>query len=35
MSVERGPITYALKMGEELKQVTNVKRSEEYGESYF
>jgi DUF1680 family protein len=35
ISVERGPITYALKMGEELKQVNNVKDPKEYGGSYF
>lgn len=34
MSVERGPVTYALKIGEELKRVDNVRDPKEYGESY-
>jgi DUF1680 family protein len=34
MSVERGPVTYALKIGEEFKRVNNVKDPKEYGESY-
>ncbi|SDF03192.1 beta-L-arabinofuranosidase domain-containing protein [Chitinophaga filiformis] len=35
MSVERGPITYALKIGEEIKKVTNDKDPIEYGGTYF
>ena len=34
MSVERGPITYALKIGEEFKQVVNEKDPVDYGNSY-
>ena len=34
MSVERGPITYALKIGEESKQVTNDIDPIDYGKSY-
>jgi hypothetical protein len=34
MSVQRGPIVYALKIGEDVKQVKNVKDSVEYGNSY-
>ncbi|WP_138989393.1 beta-L-arabinofuranosidase domain-containing protein [Larkinella sp. C7] len=34
VSVERGPITYALKMGEEVKKVKNDKDPIEYGDSY-
>lgn len=34
-SVERGPIVYALKMGEEVKRVENTKDSIQYGDHYF
>lgn len=34
MSVERGPITYALKIGEESKNVINEKDPIDYGKSY-
>ncbi|RRB02416.1 beta-L-arabinofuranosidase domain-containing protein [Larkinella rosea] len=34
VSIERGPITYALKMGEEVKKVKNEKDPIEYGDSY-
>lgn len=34
MSVERGPITYALKIGEEVKHVENKKDPKEYGTHY-
>ncbi|RZM24129.1 MAG: hypothetical protein EOO88_23885 [Pedobacter sp.] len=34
MSVERGPITYALKVGEEFTTVENTKDPKEYGTSY-
>jgi hypothetical protein len=34
MSVERGPITYALKIGEEVKLVKNEKDPIDYGNSY-
>lgn len=35
VSVERGPITYALKIGEEIKQVTNDKDPIDYGKTYY
>lgn len=35
MSVERGPITYALKVGEEIKKIDNIKDPGTYGESYY
>ncbi|RFZ90618.1 hypothetical protein D0C36_16770 [Mucilaginibacter conchicola] len=35
MSVERGPIVYALKIGEQEKQVTNTKDPQEYGDTYL
>lgn len=35
MAVERGPITYALKIEEEWKKIKNEKDPIEYGESYF
>jgi DUF1680 family protein len=35
MSVERGPITYALKIAEDVKKVSNTKDPKEYGESYY
>lgn len=35
ISVERGPITYALKIDEQFKKVENVKDPEEYGKSYL
>ncbi len=35
MSVERGPITYALKIGEDVRKVTNEKDSITYGNSYY
>ncbi|RYF97105.1 MAG: hypothetical protein EOO02_21205, partial [Chitinophagaceae bacterium] len=35
MSVERGPLTYALKIGEEIKKVINTKDSSEFGPSYY
>lgn len=35
VSVERGPITYALKIGEDWKQVKNEKDPIEYGETYY
>ena len=34
MSIERGPITYALKIGEDVKQVVNTKDPEIYGDTY-
>ncbi|WP_221391594.1 beta-L-arabinofuranosidase domain-containing protein [Dyadobacter sp. NIV53] len=34
MSVERGPITYALKIGEEMKKVNNDKDPVDYGKFY-
>lgn len=34
MSIERGPITYALKIGEEFATIANTKDSKEYGASY-
>ncbi|MHA4894311.1 beta-L-arabinofuranosidase domain-containing protein [Pedobacter sp. PWIIR3] len=34
MSVERGPITYALKIGEQVTKVENTKDPNEYGTSY-
>jgi len=34
MSIERGPITYALKIGEEFATIENTKDSKEYGVSY-
>jgi len=34
VSVERGPITYALKMGEEVKRVNNTKDPIDYGATY-
>lgn len=34
ISVERGPIVYALKIGEAVKQVTNTKDPEVYGKTY-
>jgi DUF1680 family protein len=34
VSVERGPITYALKIGEQLNKVNNVTDPETYGKSY-
>jgi len=35
VSVERGPITYALKIGEEVKLVYNDKDPIDYGDSYY
>jgi len=35
MSIERGPITYALKMGEVFRKVENVKDPETYGKYYY
>ncbi|QXV65114.1 glycoside hydrolase family 127 protein [Mucilaginibacter sp. 21P] len=35
MSVERGPIVYALKIGEQEKQVQNTKDPQEYGSTYL
>jgi hypothetical protein len=35
ISIERGPITYALKIGAESKKVTHVKDSVDYGNSYY
>jgi hypothetical protein len=35
MSVERGPITYALKIGQEMKKVINDKDPIEYGSFYY
>jgi DUF1680 family protein len=35
ISIERGPITYALKMGEEVKKVNNTKDTLDYGNSYY
>ena len=35
MSVERGPITYALKIGQEFKKVVNEKDPVDYGDSYI
>ncbi|EDM38305.1 hypothetical protein PBAL39_01782 [Pedobacter sp. BAL39] len=35
VSIERGPITYALKIEEELKMVENTKDPQEYGSSYI
>ncbi|MEB0263053.1 MULTISPECIES: beta-L-arabinofuranosidase domain-containing protein [unclassified Mucilaginibacter] len=34
ISVQRGPIVYALKIGEEVKEVKNTKDAGEYGDSY-
>lgn len=34
ISIERGPITYALKMGEEFKKVINTKDADVYGDFY-
>ncbi|WP_220466361.1 beta-L-arabinofuranosidase domain-containing protein [Dyadobacter psychrotolerans] len=34
MSVERGPITYALKIGQEFKTVTNTKDPVDFGKTY-
>lgn len=35
MSVERGPLTYALKIGEEMRDVKNDKDPVDYGQQYF
>jgi DUF1680 family protein len=35
MTIERGPITYALKIGEEIKKVQNDKDPVEYGSTYY
>ncbi len=35
ISIERGPITYALKIGEEISKVSNDKDPVEYGDSYY
>ena len=35
MSVERGPLTYALKIGEEIKRIKNETDPVRYGESYY
>jgi DUF1680 family protein len=35
VSIERGPITYALKIGEDVIKVTNVKDPEAFGKSYY
>ncbi len=35
ISIERGPITYALKIGEDFKKVTNVKDPKDYGDYYY
>lgn len=35
ISIERGPITYALKMGEEVKKVNNTKDTLDYGNTYY
>jgi DUF1680 family protein len=35
ISIERGPITYALKMGEEFKTIDNIKDPKIYGDSYI
>ncbi len=35
MAVERGPITYALKIAEDWKQIKNEKDPIEYGETYY
>ncbi|MEX6687334.1 glycoside hydrolase family 127 protein [Danxiaibacter flavus] len=35
VSVERGPITYALKMQEEVKKVSNTKDPKEFGDYYY
>lgn len=34
-SVERGPIVYALKMGEEIKKIENNKDAAQYGDHYY
>jgi len=34
-SIERGPLTYALKIGEEVKKVINDKDPIDYGDSYY
>ena len=35
LSIERGPITYALKMGEKFKKIDNIKDPKIYGNSYM
>ena len=35
VSIERGPIVYALKIGEEVKEIKNNKDPVAYGNSYF
>lgn len=35
MSVERGPITYALKIGEDWKKIKNERDPVEYGDTYY
>jgi hypothetical protein len=35
LSIERGPITYALKIGEDWRKVANTKDPQEFGDHYY